>query len=748
MESENQDSTPPELPPRASRKLNLNEALAKTISSELNSRLSTIRTSGSTATPSRISGVQYDASAPPPMPPRRGDVKMSDENLDDYDIPEENDAPPPIPPRRGDVKMSDENLEDFDIPDVDGPPPPVPPRGADVRMSDENLEDFDIPESNAPPALPPRRDEPKEEVEDEEDDVPPPIPARNYHRIEEPEDEEQSTPAPAPAPVPIPAQNNDGASAEEIKKLEEQIEDLEQEIKDKNDVISDLKTDYNRLCNEIKLLKEDSRANEDKIKKLKAENEKLKSDNEKLKGENEKLKSDNEVLKQKNKQLKIDTERPATPTKPASPIKSANPHTPVRPATPTKPSSPTKSPTKPGPAIPPKPSRKVCESMLQTADSEEYDFSGESPKASEKQRPVKEVAEEESEKEESTSGSVEFLPGTSSRPLVLPTKSCVRKRGNRLSSAITERKTSKKVTSTLMEEPMTLDIDSPTSATTPVDVERKTSTRKSSTSSKPQTPVIPPKPQLPSRSSERKVSTGSGIGDNSELRSRLEKLNRDDTIEEDPTTPSSAVPKSPVKKPSMSHTAEPEQEHEADEEVVKSPSIKEEGDVEGGEGREEEGEKEEEPEINPTLSRIHKIGRGLPSMLPEGGLSAVKLRSRREDSHSSGGRQLERLDEDALKKWIFATTKKDEVAGDLFTILHDGQLLCELINAIRSDKQITPKKGRMRAWHIVNINAYLSGCVDLRIKTLFKAEDLYENEGLDKIIDNLSELKFYADSKK
>jgi len=24
-------------------------------------------------------------------------------------------------------------------------------------MSDENLEDFDIPESNAPPALPPRR---------------------------------------------------------------------------------------------------------------------------------------------------------------------------------------------------------------------------------------------------------------------------------------------------------------------------------------------------------------------------------------------------------------------------------------------------------------------------------------------------------------------------------------------------------------------------------------------------------------
>jgi len=57
--------------------------------------------------------------------------------------------------------------------------------------------------------------------------------------------------------------------------------------------------------------------------------------------------------------------------------------------------------------------------MLQTADSEEYDFSGESPKASEKQRPVKEVAEEESEKEESTSGSVEFLPGTSSRPLVL-----------------------------------------------------------------------------------------------------------------------------------------------------------------------------------------------------------------------------------------------------------------------------------------------------------------------------------------
>jgi len=35
---------------------------------------------------------------------------------------------------KGDVKMSDENLEDFDIPDVDGPPPPVPPRGGNLLI--------------------------------------------------------------------------------------------------------------------------------------------------------------------------------------------------------------------------------------------------------------------------------------------------------------------------------------------------------------------------------------------------------------------------------------------------------------------------------------------------------------------------------------------------------------------------------------------------------------------------------------
>ncbi|OUM56873.1 hypothetical protein PIROE2DRAFT_70129 [Piromyces sp. E2] len=227
-------------------------------------------------------------------------------------------------------------------------------------------------------------------------------------------------------------------------------------------------------------------------------------------------------------------------------------------------------------------------------------------------------------------------------------------------------------------------------------------------------------------------------------------MNREDTIEETPVSASPSVPKSPVKKKPSISRSEQQVEEEEEEEEVKSPASVKEGEEAEGEGEkpEQESEQEPEPEMNPTLSRIHKIGRGLPSMLPEGGLSSIKLRTRREDSHSGPGRQFERLDEDQLKKWIFATTQKDGVEGDLFTILHDGQLLCELINTIRSDKQITPKKGRMRAWHIVNINAYLSGCVDLRIKTLFKAEDLYEGEGLDKIIDNLSELKFYADSNK
>ncbi|ORX41814.1 hypothetical protein BCR36DRAFT_171548 [Piromyces finnis] len=191
MESENQDSAPPELPPRTSRKINLNEALAKTISSELTSRLSTIRTSGSVATPSRISGVQYDSSNAPPLPPKRGNVKLSDENLDDYDIPENNNVPPPIPPR-GDYDISEDHAPPVLPPRGDNVPPPIPPRGADVRMSDENLDDFDIPEDDSPPTLPPRISEP-----DDEDDVPPPIPARNYHHVEEEEEDDDQEQIPA-----------------------------------------------------------------------------------------------------------------------------------------------------------------------------------------------------------------------------------------------------------------------------------------------------------------------------------------------------------------------------------------------------------------------------------------------------------------------------------------------------------------------------------------------------------------------
>jgi len=703
MESENQDSASPELPPRIPKRLNMGEEFAKTISSELNSRLSSIRTSGNSATPSRISTIQYDA---PPMPPKRGDVRVSDENLDDYDIPGENedappipprkdaspplpprrDASPPLPPRRGEnVRVSDENLEDFDLPDDNAPPPPVPPRGADVKVSDENLDDYDIPsESAPPPALPPRKD-------DLDDDVPPPIPARTYHRFEENEE------------TPAKEAKQEIDTSDELKKM---VQKLEKELKEKEETISSLKTENNRLCGEIKSLKDEKRSSDDKIKKLKSENESLKS-------ENSRLRSDIESIKEKNKQLKIDIEsaskqqaQTTSPTK--SPTKSV------------------KSPSKVAPVIPPKPSRKTCESMIQNANSisnDEYDFSGnkESSATSTKEN-EDEIDTKDNSNSSSLNGSIELLPGTSSRPLVLPTKSCVRKRGNRLSSAITERKSSKRVTSTLVEEPNSLDNDSPVSAS-------PMSSRKTSDAP----------PPLPSRSS---LSV-----DNSELKSRLEKMSRN-TIDEDPEI---SKDETPSKKKEEEEDNEKEvEEDNADEEIKENDHEKEEivksptsagAKEEGG----EEEEAEEEPEINPTLSRIHRIG--VPSLIPEGGLSSIKLRSRRrEDSHSA--HQFERLDEESLKKWIFATVKKDEVDGSLFDILHDGQLLCELINVIRPEKQIVAKKGKMRPWHIVNINAYLNGCVDLRIKTIFKAEDLYEGEGLDKIIDNLSELKFYADNKK
>ncbi|KAG4086689.1 hypothetical protein H8356DRAFT_1282054 [Neocallimastix lanati (nom. inval.)] len=87
MESENQDSAS-----RPPKKINIGAEFAKTISSELNSRLSSLN-------------------AVPPVPPKRDDS-------------------PPLPPRRGEnVKISNENLEDFDFPDDDAPPPPIPPRG-------------------------------------------------------------------------------------------------------------------------------------------------------------------------------------------------------------------------------------------------------------------------------------------------------------------------------------------------------------------------------------------------------------------------------------------------------------------------------------------------------------------------------------------------------------------------------------------------------------------------------------------
>ncbi|ORX64463.1 hypothetical protein BCR32DRAFT_251099 [Anaeromyces robustus] len=157
MESENQDI--PDLPPRPPKRINMNEELAKTISSELNSRLSSIRTSGSAATPSRISGVQLDI-------PTRSETINSDLFLDAEDEfvdddEEDNAPPPPLPPRGAGVRVSDMNLEDFELPDS-GPPPPVPPRG-NVRVSDESLDDYDIPDV---PSLPPRKGH---HIEDEEE---------------------------------------------------------------------------------------------------------------------------------------------------------------------------------------------------------------------------------------------------------------------------------------------------------------------------------------------------------------------------------------------------------------------------------------------------------------------------------------------------------------------------------------------------------------------------------------------------
>jgi len=269
-------------------------------------------------------------------------------------------------------------------------------------------------------------------------------------------------------------------------------------------------------------------------------------------------------------------------------------------------------------------------------------------------------------------------------------------------------------------------------------------------------------PPVPVRSSERKhsIENNNLSSEGLEPKSILEKKNQD-IVEE-----VSEFSKDNNSKSNNKVEEEKEKEEEKEEEIGKnltSVSIQEEKEDDEGEVKEEveevedgkeegkededEDEDKEEPEINPTLSRIHKIGIGLPSLLPEGGLSSIKLRSRkREDSYT--GTQFERLDEDGLKKWIYATVQRDEEDGNLFEILHDGQLLCDLINVLRPEKQIVAKKGKMRPWHIVNINAYLKGCVDLQMKTIFKAEDLYEGEELDSIIDNLNELKFYADNKK
>lgn len=490
------------------------------------------------------------------------------------------------------------------------------------------------------------------------------------------------------------------------------------------------------------------------------------------------------------------------------------------------------------PAIPPKPSRKVCKSMIQNAtlDKNEYDL--------EPITPSKKSTSNEEVTNTSSSESIELLPGTSSRPLVLPTKTCVRKRGvNRNSSLPSDKKASKKITSgNMMEEPMNID-DSDTNL---ANNERKSSLKQHNTSSE-ESPKTTSRPALPPRASGRKEKAPSV--DNDELKLRLEKIKKPvrqdspvpqmilknelinppkktsyiyevstidsvdsvnsktsseeaiDTIKdrvdssnskidrtnsisqhsikqntlddhESDDNRSPVVPKRVEKR--MSHRSEIESNDDSsshrysqrqsyssqDIEVNSIHEKKERNEDEdyekniAEENEENEGEESNneatpvEPEINPTLSKIHRIGRGIPSLLPEGGLSNIKLRSRKEDNHSSRQGVVENLSEDELKKWIFATIGKDEKEGDLFTVLHDGITLCELINSIRKDKQISAKSGRMRAWHIVNINAYLSGCIDLQIKTSFKAEDLYEGEGLDKIIQNLSELKYYYDNRK
>jgi len=98
-------------------------------------------------------------------------------------------------------------------------------------------------------------------------------------------------------------------------------------------------------------------------------------------------------------------------------------------------------------------------------------------------------------------------------------------------------------------------------------------------------------------------------------------------------------------------------------------------------------------------------------------------------------------------EWIEAVTGAD-LGGSLVDGLHDGIVVCNLINAIFPGTVAEPSTKTMAFFQRENISKYLDGCkaVGMNLVDLFDTQDLYDNKNIVQVINHFYSFSSFARS--
>lgn len=110
--------------------------------------------------------------------------------------------------------------------------------------------------------------------------------------------------------------------------------------------------------------------------------------------------------------------------------------------------------------------------------------------------------------------------------------------------------------------------------------------------------------------------------------------------------------------------------------------------------------------------------------------------------------KMDRGTEDNVRRWIEEVTGQ-RVNGDLENALHDGVLLCTLVNKIKPGTIPNVNRSSMPFSQMENINAFLRTCKNwgLPEHDLFMTVDLYEGKNIPQVMQCLISLSSLAQSR-